>query len=42
MYLESSEASFGKNTPAKSKYSVRIEIRASFAINAAIYALQEA
>ena len=39
--LRSSKASSGKKTSAKSKYVVGIEVRVSFATNAAICALQE-
>ena len=39
--LESSEANSGEKTFAKSEYLIKIEVRASFAINAAIFALQK-
>ena len=39
MCSRSSEASSEEKFSAKSEYSVEIEVEASFAINAAIYAL---
>ena len=41
MCSESFKASSGEKTSAKSEYLVEIEVEASFATNAAIYALQE-
>ena len=41
MCLGSFEANFEEKTSAKSEYSVGIEVGASFATNAAIYALQK-
>ena len=41
MYSRSFETSSGKKTSAKSEYSMGIKMKASFATNAAIYALQK-
>ena len=41
MCLENIEANFGKKTSAKSEYFMKIKIKALFAINIAIYALQK-